>query len=273
VIIGPNTSGVVDSQNDSGIQLSGVQTATITGMTIKDVDGDFVTVSGLLEAADEAAGGSAAFPSVDVTISDNSFDRSGRQGVTPEYVNGVTITHNSFTGVAASNIDMEADAVGGCACDVDVDHNTFSGPVAYLVAGLTGLSIQHFTFANNVLNDGAQMKLQLAPQLSSGNITIADNSGADASTWPWPSIGIAYSVQGNGVGQVSGVVISGNSFPAPTNGQPFVRTGSEASDVSITANTIFGATPSTLLINGASTPAKACGNTAKSGGPLIDGSC
>jgi hypothetical protein len=269
VIIGPNTAGVVGSQNNSGIQLSGVQRALIQGVTIKNVDGDFVTMSGL----HEATSGQASFPTTDATIRGNSFSRSGRQGITPEFVDHVSITHNSMRGVAASVIDLEADSTGGCACNVDVDHNTFAGPVGYLVAGITGLSIQHFDFTDNRLVDGAQLKIQLAPQLPSSDIVISGNSGTTGSTWPWPSVGIAYSVKGDSTGPVKGVRVSGNSIPAPSNGRPFVRAGSQASNVGVSNNVISGGIKSTTLLNDGPPSNHACGNRARVAGPALDGPC
>jgi hypothetical protein len=269
VIIGPNTAGVVGSQNNSGIQLSGVQRAVIQGVTINDVDGDFVTMSGL----HEAASGQASFPTTDVTIQGNSFSRSGRQGITPEYVDHVSITHNSLRGVAASVIDLEADSTGGCACNVEVDHNTFAGPASYLVAGITGLSIRHFDFTDNRLVDGAQLKIQLAPQLPSSDVVISGNSGSTGSTWPWPSVGIAYSIGGDSAGLLDGVQVSGNSIPAPSGGRPFVRAGKQASNVGVSHNVISGGNKSTTLLNDGPPSNHACGNRARVTGPAFDAPC
>jgi hypothetical protein len=269
VIIGPNTSGVVGSQNNSGIQFSGVQRALIQGVTINNVDGDFVTMSGL----HEAASGQASYPTTDVTIQGNSFSRSGRQGITPEFVDHVSITHNSVRGVAASVIDLEADSTGGCACNVEVDHNTFAGLAPYLVAGITGLSIHHFAFTHNQLIDGAQLKIQLSPQLPSSDVVISGNSGSTGSTWPWPSIGIAYSIQGDSAGPVDGVQVSGNSVPAPSSGRPFVRAGKQASNVGVRHNVISGGNRSTTMLNDGPPSNHACGNSATGGGPAFDGPC
>jgi hypothetical protein len=271
-IVGPNITGVVGSENDSGIQLSGVQRALIDQVTIGDVDGDFVTVTGLHEG-EQSAGGIASFPSTNITIRGNNFSHSGRQGITPQYVDDVTITGNSFTGVDATDIDLEADTVGGCACNVDVDHNTFRGLDPYVVAGLTGLSIQHFSFVDNALTDGAQLKVQLAPQLPSSDIVISGNSGSAGSTWPWPTIGIAYSVDGDSSGTLDGVQISGNAIPAPTDGQPFVLAGTQATNVKVTDNALSGPTGTMPLLNDGGSSNSSCGNTAGPDGPGLDGAC
>jgi hypothetical protein len=269
VIIGPNTSGVVGSQNNSGIQLSGVQRAVIRGVTINNVDGDFVTLSGL----HEAGSGQASFPTTYATIRGNSFSRSGRQGITPEFVNHVSITHNSVRGVAASVIDLEADAVGGCACNVTVDRNTFAGLAPYLVAGITGLSIRHFDFTDNRLVDGAQLKIQLAPQLPSSDVVISGNTGSTGSTWPWPSVGIAYSIRGDSAGPLDGVRVSANSFPAPSGGRPFVRAGKQSSNVGVSHNVIPRGNQSTTLLNDGGASNHACSNRARVGDPAFDGPC
>jgi len=272
-IVGPDTTGVVGSQNDSGIQLSGVQRALIDQDTVRNVDGDFITLTGLHEGSEQAGGGMSSYPSTNITIRGNTFSRSGRQGITPQYVDGVTITGNSFRGVAATEIDLEADTVGGCACNVDVDHNTFAGLDPYLVAGLTGLSIEHFSFIDNELTDGAQMKIQLAPELPSSDIVISGNSGNAGSTWPWPTIGIAYSVQGDSSAAVTDVRVSGNSIPAPATGRPFVRAGSQAANVVVSTNVISGPTGTTPLLDDGRGSNRSCGNTAGPYGPGLDGVC
>jgi hypothetical protein len=98
-------------------------------------------------------------------------------------------------------------------------------PVTYLVARITGLSIQNFEFMHNVLIRGAELKIRLAPQLPSSDIDIAYNSVTAASGWPWPSIGIAYSIQGDSTGPMAGFQVVANSVPAPKRGEPFVRAG------------------------------------------------
>jgi hypothetical protein len=272
-IFGPDTTQVVDSPNDSGIELSGVQQGLIDNTSISDVDGDFVTLTGLTEASAQPNGGTDAYPSTDITIQGDTFARSGRQGITPEYVKGVTITGNTFTGVADSDIDLEADTQGGCSCNVRVDHNTFTGLDAYVVAGLTGLSIQEFSFTDNQLTQGAQLKIQLAPDLPSSGIVISNNTVSSGSTWPWPSIGIAYSVDGDGSGQVTNVQIEGNSVPAPTEGRPFVEAGSNSANVAVISNVLTGGTSSTPLLNHGPSSNTSCGNKGGAQGPALDGAC
>jgi len=272
-IVGPDVGGVVGSENDSGIELSGVQRVTLSHLGIKDVDGDFVTLTGLHEGSAEVAGGEASDPTVDATIRGSTFVRSGRQGITPQYVNGVTISGNTFTGVGATAIDLEADTTGGCACDVTVDNNTFDGPAPYLVAGITGLSIERFTFSGNTLRGGAQLRIQLAPALASSDIAITGNAGSTASTWPWPSVGIGFSVRGDSAGPVTGVTVSDNTVPAPAGGQPFVRSGTQASDVTVRGNTLAGSSPPPVLANDGSATNRSCGNTGGTGDAPLDTPC
>ncbi len=215
--------------------------------------------------APRTEGASPSSPRATWAIKNNIFARSGRQGITPQYVDHLTVTGNTFSGVAFTDIDLEADEQGGCSCNVTVDDNNFVGPLAYLVAGLTGLSIQHFAFTDNTLTAGAQMKVQFAPQLPSSGIVIAGNKGQTASTWPWPSIGIGYSVDGDGVGSVSNVVIRDNTIPAPKDGRTFVLAGAQASQVHVILNEIAGLAPSGLLLNHGASSNGTCGNTA---GPM-----
>ncbi len=276
-IVGPNRSNPVGpetpSETYSGIQLSGTQRMTIEGITEQDIDGDFVTVTGLHEGSPESGGGIAIFPARYIVIRSSHFTRSGRQGITPQYVDHLTVRDNTFSGVAFTNIDLEADEPGGCSCNVAVDHNTFIGPLAYLVAGLTGLSIQHFAFTDNVLTAGAEMKVQFAPQLPSRDIVIAGNQGQDPSTWPWPSIGIAYSVDGDSGGSISDVVIHANRIPAPADGRVFVLAGTRSSQVHVILNQITGLSPSAILLNHGAESNGTCGNTSGPSGGSLDSPC
>ncbi len=142
-IRGPNSSGPGGGPNeqDSGIQLNGVEGALVTNVNIRDVDGDFVTVNGL----HEGFGGGGGEPATDVTIANNKFNRSGRDGVSAEYVDRVLITNNNFSNVTTDVIDIESDVVGGKSDNIDIDNNNVQNQsYAYLVAAITGSTIDNF---------------------------------------------------------------------------------------------------------------------------------
>jgi Putative Ig domain len=275
IVEGPNTGGGGTSGGgtmiDSGIQLYGVQRALVQNNTVKNVDGDFVTISGLYEASD-GGGGS---PSTDVTVVGNTFDISGRQGITPEFVDRVSITGNTFSGVTATSIDMESDnpTGGGCSCNVSVTNNTFSGS-PYLIAALTDAAVNDFAFTGNTLVGGGQMKVDFAPALTSGNIVIAANVGIEGSQWPFASVLVGNGPQGDSAGAIDSVEISGNTVPANTAGGSFVFDGANVAGVAVRNNTL--ATSGTLVplaMDGSQTQGSSCGNSTISGGAPVDGPC
>lgn len=63
----------------------------VTSTHIENVEGDFMTVSGLWEETKTYSNA----PSTDVAITRNSFRRSGRQGVSLVYVDRVLVTGNT----------------------------------------------------------------------------------------------------------------------------------------------------------------------------------
>jgi hypothetical protein len=242
-------------QVNSGIQLNGVQRALITKSTVRYVDGDFVTVSGL----HEVAGGGAAYPSTDVSIVGNTFDTSGREGVSNEYVNRVRVMDNSLRRIGASVFDLEADVPGGCTCNVDIEHNDVSGSSPYLLAALTGSSVDRFAFSYNRLSGGAAMQVQISGNVSS-NLTIAGNAATTGSSWPYSSIELQMGVRGPGTVPLTGVEVWGNVLPYSTNGKPFVFAGPKASKVMVGENRLYArghVVPFTSALPGAGS---ACGN-------------
>ena len=202
------------NQQDSGIELSGVQRAEITNVTINDVDGDFVTASGLWENGGVTYGGE---PSTDVDITNNSFDAAGRQGLSLIYVDRVLVTDNTLTNSAASMFDIEADTAGGYSDNIDIADNTVVGQTyAYLVAAFTGTTIDNFAFTNNHLTDGGEMKIAMDPN-GLDNATVTGNvaTGVDASTdYDIPAVYFEDLIDGSDTATESNILVANNTIPS-----------------------------------------------------------
>ena len=269
-IVGPNVTGRVGSMIDSGIQLTGVQRVLVQDVTVTDVDGDFVTMMGLHEARSQSS-----YPTTDVTIRDNTFTRSGRQGITSVYTDRVLVTHNTITQVAFTAIDLEADVTGGCECNETVTGNTFVGAAPYLVAALTGAALDNFAFTDNTLVKGAQLKIDLAPALDSHGILIAGNTGDTPAQWPFPSVLVGTEPSGDSTGTVSDVSISDNHVPANDNGRTFVQTGAtNVASIAVRNNDIPSPSPLTVVSMEALLPSfDICGDITSPGGAPVYGPC
>ncbi len=262
---GPNSGG--GKEVDSAIQLNGVQRALVGGTKIQGVDGDFVTISGL----HEATGSGSQFPSTDITINSNNFNTSGRQGITPIYVDRVLISHNFLTRVGATMFDMESDVAGGCSCNIEVTDNTISGGFPYLLASLSGASLTNFAFVDNHLINGAEMKVQITA--ASSNISISHNTGQKGSTWLFPSISLDSGPHGTSRSTTRNVEVMNNIIPYSTSGHPFVYAGANSSLVAVRDNYLLATGGVVPLSGGSPTVGYSCGNTRARSDPPVDGVC
>jgi hypothetical protein len=163
------------TQNDSLIQINGVQGVTITKNTISNPWGDWITLFGVHEFTTAGENTIASTPTTDATITNNNFDgMAGRQGITPEYVTRAVISANQFNGSVTYNMfDLEADVVAGCECDVNINDNIITGGYGFLVAGLTGASIDRFAFTNNTVSGRMFMSFQ---PYEASNWNVSDNT-------------------------------------------------------------------------------------------------
>ncbi len=292
-IVGPNSSGGGggSNQQDSGVQLNGVQRAVVTNMRIRNVDGDFVTVSGL----HEGVGGGGGEPATDVTIANNTFNRSGRQGVTTEYVNRVLVTNNVLANVPATVFDIESDVTGGHSDNIDIDNNTVTDhSYAYLVAAYTGSTIDNFAFTNNHLNNGGQMRTVIdANGLNNATITGNVATGVNsAQAFGMPAVAFN---DGSSPVSESNILVANNTIPSspwnhdqPIRGVATVTGGALVNNLQVRNNymplTYGNGVPTTYdrvlpLKNGSDPPTMhgnppngACGNTQGSDGTIYYGS-
>jgi len=262
IIDGTNTAGNPGGslEQDSAIQFSGVQRALVTGLTIDSVWGDFVTVTGLHEAPD----GGGNFPSTDITVSDNDFLSSGRQGVTVVYGNGVTVTGNTISNVPATAVDLESEVVGGAEENILVSGNIFR-EYAFLLSAVTGAELSAVAFVDNSVGT---MKILLAPmpQSQGNNVTISGNTAVQPTDWSRSS--------DIDIGNVDDVLVSENVLPIQPPTKVFVHAGKTSADVAVQDNTLnpgpgAGSSflPTPLTAEG---PAQGtdCGNTTANGANL-----
>ena len=250
-------------EQDSIFQLNGTQQATITNSTITNPWGDWVTIFGIHDGnpnidGPNGYGGAAGFPSTDVTISYDTTNGSGRQGITPIYVNRADVEHNSFGAIRFTEVDVEADADGGCTCDVNVSNNSFiNGRYGYLVSAQTGTDVERFAFDNNTTV--GPLKIAFKAGANTQNLTFANDVAQEGWLWANGAINIFPNSTTNGLD------VYGNTTPAHDdtyNGpQAFVETqGSTATNVQVHNNTITGGSNGVqnALDNG---PGIACDNT------------
>jgi hypothetical protein len=209
------SGGGGSNEQNSGIELSGVQQAIVTKTTIEDVDGDFVTVSGLHEGS---SGGSGE-PSTDVTVVGNTFSAAGRQGVTAEYVNRLLVANNSLTNVSANVFDIEADVVGGNSDNISISGNTVVGTSAsgFLLAAFTGTTVDNLSFSNNQMTSSGQMRIAVdAYGLTNATITGNVATGVDSSSsYGRPAIDFEDTADGTSyTGAETNILVANNTIPS-----------------------------------------------------------
>jgi len=261
-IEGSNAKGKPGGQReqDSAIQVAGAQRVLITDDTISSVWGDFVTVTGL----HEANYGGLYFPSFDVTITSNTFNHSGRQGISMVYADRVTVTGNSIRNVPATAIDLEAEVGGGVEGNIDVSNNTFHG-YAYLVAAITYAQLFDFAFTNNKFST-TKIVLNSLTKFPGHDFTIGDNHASLATVWSNP-YDILLSNEATGV-------VPGNTVPLGPPTPDFVSATGGSGLISVQDNVLdagVGARRSFLpdpLLAASSTVATGCGNASSTGKPL-----
>ena len=276
---GSGTDSSRSPEQDSLIQLNGVENASIENNTLDNSWGDFVTLFGLYDnqpADNPGYGDSYTWPDVNVTIENNTMSNAERQGITPIYVQNVLIQDNTISFGGATAFDLEADSDGGCTCDVDINNNTINDTgYAYLIAAFTGTTVNTFAFTNNTVNGPFKVDMQSTYSNygvpNSANWTIADNTASAGSGYPFPT----FDIESPGV---SNVLIEGNTEPANNVSEPFVGLSYTGSSIEVANNTLTG-TPSVsqqvvdLNWDSGSTGATAseCGNSVNSA--VVDGAC
>jgi hypothetical protein len=231
-IEGNNTAGDPGGvfQQDSGFEVAGAQRVLITGDTVHGMFGDFVTVTGL----HEAPYGGIKFPAFDVTIANNSFSGSGRQGVAVVYGDRVAVTGNSLYNVAATAIDLEAAVGGGVEGDILVNNNSIH-TYSYLVAAITYAQLFNFAFTHNTTGP---MKIVLHSETTNPghDFTISGNSTTATTAW-------SYNYDILFANEVTGLV-SANTVPVAPPTPDFVHANPGSGIIAVQNNVLktgFGA--------------------------------
>jgi Big-like domain-containing protein len=276
---GTDSSG--SPEQDSLMQVEGVQGVSITNNTLDGAWGDFITLFGIPEVSNVLGQDIQAFPDTSVTIANNSMASSGRQGITPIYVQNVLIQDNTIGAVNLTVFDLEADVTGGCTCDVDINDNTITDTnYAWLLSAETGTTVNNFAFTNNTTDGSFKIEMGASysnpDQPTTANWTFANNTAVEG--WGYPFA--AFEISSSGV---SNVLIEGNTTPVDSavgNGpQPFVSiVGTTFGSTNFVANNTLTGQPLSwgqqILAgsdDGTFGPGTECGNSVN--GSVVDGTC
>ena len=224
------TNGGVGREGSYGIQMEADHGVTLTGLTVSNIQGDFMTLQppyGL--DGDQSL-------NTDIAITGSTFTNAGYHGLTVESANGLTVSGDTFTGMGPDAMDFEYDIystsiVNGQAQWAAEDNITI-GPnntwsnfssdwLASLQGQVPGVQEQHVTLTGNTINNSAPLIQILgtnpadttAPYVNS-HLTITNNTatqpalpthgGSIATQWPGSAMEVQY---------VAAVNVSNNVFP------------------------------------------------------------
>ena len=129
----------------SGIDVRSSSEVTISDVTTLDTFGDGLTL------ANAAGGGKDR----NITVDGLTITRSGRQGVTPAFVDGATFSHVDIVSQADSAWDFESDLPQMGTGNITISDSTWRGRIN-VIEGLTGpLTFDHDTSSGSFLLDDA----------------------------------------------------------------------------------------------------------------------
>ncbi len=156
-----------DLEAQHAFSLLSDDTVTLRNVQAYDTYGDFVYI-----------GGTVGAPSIDVTVTDSHFERSGRQGISVTDGDNVTITNNTIGYVRRSLIDLEPNTRPEEVKHIDIEHNT-SGPVRnyWLAVKGSGINISAVVASHNVMaGPSGALVLVAGPAFGKrGPFTFEDN--------------------------------------------------------------------------------------------------
>lgn len=225
-IQGTNTTGKPGGtlQQDSAIELAGAQRVIVTNTTINGMFGDFVTVTGL----HETKFGGIYYPSFDISITNNSFSESGRQGIAVVYADRVTVSGNSILHSAADALDLEAETGGGVEGDILVTNNSIHSYI-YLVAAITYAQLYSFAFTDNSVGP-IKIFLQSKTKYPGHDITIGQNTSDTTTAWS-NSYDILFANEVTGLAQH-------NHAPVAPPTPYFVRAANTSGQIAVQSNVL-----------------------------------
>jgi hypothetical protein len=266
--------------------VAGVSNLVLASLTIREVYGDFLTVSPDTYRTWRWSNG--------VTLSNCTCDFAGRQGVSVTGGEHIVVQDSHLYGFGQSAIDLEPDGLtkrladgtptGGGANDVRILRNTFGGPIAglFFSSGGYGAEVDNVLIDHNTLR-GITLAVSVVgtPTVHRRSYTVmANTSDTKAGGAYGTPIRARY---------VDGLTIVGNTLPVWESPAPYMAAATVwgSSAIRVRANVMAGATSPlavdpptdppknvTAWAGTASTDFSTCGNRfGATAQPLYDGSC
>jgi hypothetical protein len=111
----------------SGIRSDGVQNLTITNVTLQNLGGDGITLTGY--------DWTPYAPTTNTVVSNVTINDVGRQGVTLSDVNGAHLSNIALSGIGLDTFDLESDIYGEVAENITINGCTASGGAIFFANG------------------------------------------------------------------------------------------------------------------------------------------
>lgn len=264
---GPNRGpGGGKAEQDTFVTFAGTQFGLVDDVAMTGPYGDYVDAQALHEVPGPQE---SRYEATNITVTNGAFSGAGRQGIGIILASRIAIEHDTFYSAAATMFDIEWDSTGGFQDDIDISHDVIVGMrYAFLVSAQTGATMKRFTFSDNTMSDGAEMRIFMKPAVGSSEVLISGNVATAPPLWPGRA-----SVN---VFDVAGVVVEDNTTPVGLwkrgqySGGPFARTdGGFVSDNKLDGVTILGLKGGSLVVQQGGT---GCSNSTPAGTSL-DGAC
>lgn len=287
------TNGGGGHEGQYGIQLEADHGVAITGITMSNVQGDFITLS----PPNDTTGGDSSL-STAVSIMGSTFTNCGYHGLTVESVKGLSVTGDTFTNMGVDAIDFEVDVYStgfdsqGNPLGLAQDNVTISGNTwrnwqddffASLQGQLPGVQQQGVIISKNTLDAASPLfevtgtNPGLTPkQYWNTGLSITNNVNLQA----------AISTHGSGppgtestmqIVGVVGLTIANNTLPLSTLDAPgpylSVIQAFENQNMLITDNAFVGAFNIIQVGSSANTGPTPCGNHYGLAGATLDAAC
>jgi Right handed beta helix region len=182
-----NTTPTTRHEVDSAIQLNGTQRVLIRDDSFTNIWGDWVTTAGLVEVE---PGHGIGYPTTDVTIQNDTFDNSGRDGFGLTEGNRILITDNTMSGRTPQDlVDMEADWKGPTIANVAFVGNQVSARYGWILASLSGATEYNIDVQDNSFTGSSGMRIRIGSNNGSmiENVLIAHNTATHWTEFPWPN--------------------------------------------------------------------------------------
>jgi hypothetical protein len=268
-ITGPNTACAYEGQaleEQAAFHLDGVDGAVVKGTTVSAVYGDFVSV------ADDAH---------HVTVQGNTFDCSGRQGVSVVDGTDVLIDSNTLSDIPRSAFDLEPAVANWEVRRVTISHNTISKYTNVFIANLgAGGNVDTIVVDANVLHGKSLVVRATGPaaQPHRHGYRFTNNSSDESEASPLAMMRFV---------NIDEVVVQGNQGSVigryPDDGRIYSgdAVGFVGTDVAVVRDNVFAKEPHkpsgevTAVRIDSSTNVTHCNNIINPGGvpPPADGAC